>query len=116
MGYQIGEFAMISGVNKETIRYYERRELLKEPLRTKGGYRIYSDVDVKRVAFIRRMQELGFTLNDINKLLGVVDKDEVQCRNIFEFVSEKSEEISKKIEDLKRIELMLNDLKECCPD
>lgn len=114
--YRIGEFADKCGVNKETIRYYERKNLLKEPSRTKTGYRLYSDYDVKRVGFIKRIQELGFSLGEIYKLLGVVDKDEVRCQDMFEFVSRKQEEVQKQIEDLKRIETMLDDLKQRCPD
>lgn len=114
--YRISEFADKCGVNKETIRYYERKNLLQEPFRANSGYRIYSEDAVKRVGFIKRMQELGFSLSEIYKLLGVVDKDEVRCQNMFEFVSKKEEEVKKQIEDLKRIEHMLKDLKERCPD
>lgn len=116
MSYRISEFAEKCGVNKETIRYYERKNLLQEPTKTNAGYRIYSDDDVKRVSFIKRMQELGFSLNEIYKLLGVVDKDDVRCEDMFEFVSKKEEEVQKQIEDLKRIEMMLRDLKQRCPD
>ncbi|MCA1203333.1 Hg(II)-responsive transcriptional regulator [Priestia flexa] len=116
MSYQITLFAEKCGVNKETIRYYEQKALLKEPSRTNAGYRIYTDDDVKRVKFIKRLQDLGFSLGEIYKLLGVVDNDEVRCKNIFEFVSKKEIEIQKQIADLKRIELMLKDLKSRCPD
>ena len=116
MSYRISSFADKCGVNKETIRYYERKNLLQEPFKTNSGYRIQSDHDVKRVGFIKRMQELGFSLSEIYKLLGVVDKDEVRCEDMFEFVSKKEEEVHKQIEDLKRIEKMLKDLKSRCPD
>ncbi|MCT4405390.1 Hg(II)-responsive transcriptional regulator, partial [Leuconostoc falkenbergense] len=62
------------------------------------------------------IQELGFSLSEIYKLLGVVDKDEVRCQDMFEFVSKKQKEVQKQIEDLKRIETMLDDLKQRCPD
>lgn len=116
MIYRISEFADKCGVNKETIRYYERQNLLQEPHRTEAGYRIYSYDDVKRVGFIKRIQELGFSLSEIYKLLGVVDKDGVRCQDMFEFVSKKQKEVQKQIEDLKRIETMLDDLKQRCPD
>ncbi|MCI3027568.1 Hg(II)-responsive transcriptional regulator [Desemzia sp. C1] len=116
MSYRITAFAEKCGVNKETIRYYEQKNLLQEPSRTKAGYRIYSDDDVKRVGFIKRIQELGFSLNEIYKLFGVVDKDEVRCQDMFEFVSKKQKKVQKQIEDLKRIETMLDDLKQRCPD
>lgn len=116
MNYQISQFADKCGVNKETIRYYERKKLLQDPTKTKAGYRIYSDEDIKRVGFIKRMQDLGFSLSEIFKLLGVVDKDEVRCKDMFEFVSKKEEDVQKQIEDLKRIDRMLKDLKRRCPD
>ncbi|MET8877608.1 MerR family DNA-binding protein [Nocardia sp. NPDC004604] len=56
------------------------------------------------------------SLSEIYKLLGVVDKDEVRCQDMFEFVSKKQKEVQKQIEDLKRIETMLDDLKKRCPD
>jgi len=116
MIYRISEFADKCGVNKETIRYYERKNLLQEPHRTEAGYRIYSYDDVKRVGFIKRIQELGFSLSEIYKLLGVVDKDNIRCEGMFEFVSKKEREIQKKIENLNRIEYMLKDLRARCPD
>lgn len=112
----ISELAEKCGVNKETIRYYERKKLLQQPSRTHSGYRIYSEDDVKRIKFIKRLQDLGFSLGEIYKLLGVVDNDEVRCRDMYEFVSKKEEEVQKHIEDLKRIETMLQDLKQRCPD
>lgn len=62
------------------------------------------------------MQELGFSLSEIHKLLGVVDKDEVRCSDMYEFVSQKVDEVQQQIRDLMRVENMLNDLKECCPN
>lgn len=62
------------------------------------------------------MQELGFSLDEIYRLLGIVDKDEVRCADMFGFVSAKEEEVQKQIEDLKRVVFMLNDLKRRCPD
>ena len=116
MSYRISELAALCKVNKETIRYYERKELLEEPARNNSGYRIYSKDTVKRVGFIRRLQELGFSLNEIYKLLGVVDKDDVRCEDMFGFVSRKELEVRKQIEDLKRAERMLIELKGRCPD
>ncbi|MGE7922399.1 Hg(II)-responsive transcriptional regulator [Viridibacillus arvi] len=116
MRYHINELAEKCSINKETIRYYERIGLLSEPSRTTAGYRIYSDETVNRLQFIKRMQNLGFTLAEIDKLLGVVDKDDVRCKDMYTFVTQKTVEVQKKIRDLKRIEHMLINLKECCPD
>lgn len=116
MSYRISLFAEKCGVNKETIRYYERKKLLQEPVRTMGGYRTYSEEDVKRVKFIKRAQELGFSLSEIYKLLGVVDKDQIRCEDMFDFVSQKEREVQKQIEDLKKMEGMLKDLRQRCPN
>lgn len=115
MKFRIGELADKCGVNKETIRYYERLGLIPEPERTEKGYRMYSQQTVDRLHFIKRMQELGFTLNEIDKLLGVVDRDEAKCRDMYDFTILKIEDIQRKIEDLKRIERMLMDLKKDVP-
>ncbi|MFF0826022.1 mercury resistance transcriptional regulator MerR1 [Brevibacillus sp. NPDC003359] len=116
MQFRIGELADKCNVNKETIRYYERIGLIAEPSRTSSGYRIYSEQTADRISFIKRMQELGFALNEIDKLLGVVDRDEVKCRDMYDFTVLKIEDIQRKIEDLQRIKRMLVDLKERCPD
>ncbi|HEO8421331.1 mercury resistance transcriptional regulator MerR1 (plasmid) [Metabacillus halosaccharovorans] len=116
MQFRIGELAEKCSVNKETIRYYERLGLVPEPDRTEKGYRMYSEPTVDRLNFIKRMQELGFTLNEIDKLLGVVDRDETKCRDMYDFTVLKIEDIQRKIEDLKRIERILVDLKERCPE
>ncbi|QUW20949.1 Hg(II)-responsive transcriptional regulator [Sporosarcina sp. Marseille-Q4063] len=115
MDFHIGELAEKCNVNKETIRYYERLGLIPKPSRTESGYRIYTEQTVNRLNFIKRIQELGFTLNEIDKLLGVVDHDEEKCRDMYDFTVYKIEDVQRKIQDLKRIEQMLIDLKERCP-
>ncbi|OJF93825.1 Hg(II)-responsive transcriptional regulator [Alkalibacterium sp. 20] len=116
MSYRISSFSEKCHVNKETIRYYEKKRLLPEPDRTDAGYRIYSERNVKRVKFIKHLQDLNFSLSEIYKLLGVVDKDTIRCENMFEFVSKKEEEIVRRIEDLKKIEKLLKELRCKCPD
>ena len=68
----IGALSERSGVNIETIRYYERADLLPAPPRTQGGHRIYGGDSLKRLVFIRRSRELGFTLDEIRNLLGLM--------------------------------------------
>jgi MerR family mercuric resistance operon transcriptional regulator len=116
MPYRVGEIAKKCYVNKETLRYYERVGLIPEPTRTNTGYRMYSEETVNRLKFIKRMQDLGFSLAEIDKLLGVVDKDDNRCLDMYDFVIQKTEEVQKKISDLKKIEQMLINLKESCPD
>jgi MerR family transcriptional regulator, mercuric resistance operon regulatory protein len=65
---QISELAEAAGVNVQTIRFYERRGMLREPPRTGSGYRCYSTADLEMLRVIRRSQELGFTLREIKQL------------------------------------------------
>ncbi len=116
MMYRISQLAKECNVNKETIRYYERLGLIPEPTRTDSGYRMYPENMVQRIGFIKRMQDLGFTLQEIDKLLGVVDRDEVKCKDMYDFTDLKLREIQSKIDDLKKIERMLISLKEKCPE
>ncbi|MUG73305.1 Hg(II)-responsive transcriptional regulator [Paenibacillus validus] len=116
MRYHSGDISKLCNVNKETLRYYERKGLIAEPVRSDAGYRLYPEDAVKRIMFIKRIQELGFTLSEIDKLLGVVDKDDVRCADMHDFVVQKLEDVRLKIRDLERIEYMLKDLKNRCPD
>ena len=103
MEYLISELAERCGVHKETIRYYERLALLPEPSRTNAGYRMYPEEFVERLHFIKRMQDLGFSLAEINKLLAIVDKDYERCKDMNHFVVQKIDEVQKKIRDLKEL-------------
>ncbi len=116
MRYHSGDISKLCNVNKETLRYYERKGLIAEPVRSDAGYRLYPEDAVKRIMFIKRIQELGFTLSEIDKLLGVVDKDDVRCADMHDFVVQKLEDVRLKIRDLERIECMLKDLKDRCPN
>ena len=69
MRYTIGAVAKAAGVNIDTVRYYERKRLLEEPPRSANGYRQYSDDTVRRIAFIKRAQRLGFSLTEASELL-----------------------------------------------
>src|SRR5215472_4482929 len=69
MAMHIGELARSAGVNVQTIRFYERRALLPKPMRNPSGYRSYDRSDLERVTFIKRNQELGFTLIEIKQLI-----------------------------------------------
>ncbi len=71
MALKIGEVAAHGGVNLQTIRYYEREKLLPEPPRLASGYRVYPDQTVRWVRFIKRAQEIGFTLAEIRELLAI---------------------------------------------
>jgi MerR family mercuric resistance operon transcriptional regulator len=111
---KIGELAHHAGVNVQTVRYYERRNLLPEPDRTRSGYREYDQHDLLRLRFILRAKELGFTLSEIEELLALrVDPtrtaDDVRARAL-----EKIAATDRKIRDLKRIRAALHHLVDSC--
>ena len=77
--FTIGVLARESGVNLETIRFYERSGLLPEPVRSASGYRHYQAIDVRRLRFIRRGRELGFGLEEIKALVELADHPQSPC-------------------------------------
>lgn len=116
MNYRIGEIADKCDVNKETLRYYERMGLIPEPSRTSSGYRMYTEDTIQRVRFIKRIQDLDFTLKEIDQLLGVVDRDQARSKNMYEFTSKKLQEIDQKIAGLLRTKSLLKNLQKRCPN
>jgi MerR family mercuric resistance operon transcriptional regulator len=96
---RIGEAAAEAGVNIQTLRYYERRGLLREPKRQPSGYRAYTDETVRVVRFIKRAQELGFTLNDVEDLLRLT-VDGARCEDVQTIAAKKLQELQEKIEAL----------------
>lgn len=108
----IGTLAKRGGVNVETIRYYQRRGLLQEPVRPREGFRRYPPTSVKRIHFIKRAQNLGFTLEEI---LGLLDLDERKaCRETRGMAVHKLELIEQKIADLSKIRKALSGLVRAC--
>ena len=108
-----GQLAKETGVNIETIRYYERRGLIPEPPRRESGYREYAPKYIERILFIKRAQALGFTLKEISELLAVADGNPA-CKDIRRFAEDKASDIETRIRDLKKIKTVLNDLIKKC--
>ena len=102
----IGVFSRETGVNVETIRYYERIGLLPIPARTEGGHRLYDEDQLRRLVFIRRGRELGFSLEDLKTLLRLVDSG-YTCREVREIALAHLDGIRQKIADLRRLEKTL---------
>jgi DNA-binding transcriptional MerR regulator len=111
--YSIGALSRLSGVNVETIRYYERVDLLPAPARGPNGYRHYDDAAVQRLAFVRRGRELGFTLTEIRGLLDLVEHPDRSCRGADELVLGHLVAIEAKIRDLERMREALKELANC---
>lgn len=111
---QIGALSRRTGVNIETIRYYERSGLLRKPERTAGGYRSYDPADAQRLLFVRRTRDLGFSLDQVRQLLALADRKSRSCRAVHALGLEHLSEIRTKIADLRRMEKILADLVAGC--
>ncbi len=110
----IGQMAKQADVNVETIRYYERRGLLPAPPRNESGYRQYSREDLRRIRFIRRAKELGFTLQEIMELLSLKMEPGTACGDVKKRVDSKIVDIETRIESLKRMKAVLANLSRMC--
>ncbi|HEX4189936.1 MAG TPA: MerR family transcriptional regulator [Marmoricola sp.] len=108
----ISELASASGVKVSTIRFYERRGILGPPSRTESGYRAYAGDDVSRVRYLKRGQELGFTLAELAALLGISRSAEPLSGEIAELGRAKLDEIGQRIDDLLRVRTALAGLLE----
>lgn len=108
----IGMLAKRGDVNVETIRYYQRRGLMQEPSKPRGGFRRYPQESVKRIRFIKRAQNLGFTLEQIQGLL-VLDERKA-CRETRGMAANKLELIEKKLADLSKMKKALSRLVRAC--
>lgn len=104
----IGTLSKRSGCNIETIRYYERIGLVPAPPRTGSGRRVYSSDDVRRLMFVRRGRELGFTLEEIRQLLRLVQGGHYSCAEVLGLAEAHLSDVRKKIADLRRIEGVLD--------
>ena len=111
-----GELAKRAGVNVESLRFYERKGLLPEPPRRPSGYRRYPLDALARVRFIKRAQELGFSLAEIRELLVIGTGPCGTCGEVKQHVEAKIDAVQQKIADLQRIERALHDLAERCPE
>lgn len=108
---KISDLAKAADVNVETIRYYERRGLINQPLKPEQGYRDYPETTLERVQFIKRAQELGFKLEEIANLLLL---GEGNCLSVQEIAEHKLVNVRAKIADLCRLESVLDNLVTQC--
>ena len=109
-----GELAQQSGCNIETVRFYEKQGLLPAPPRTAGGHRDYDREHLKRLTFIRRSRELGFTLDQVRGLLELVDGGEWTCAEVKAMTVEHSADVRRKIADLEKLAQVLDDMAAQC--
>jgi Hg(II)-responsive transcriptional regulator len=110
----IGQLAKSAGVNVETVRYYERRGLIPEPSRRASGYRQYTRDYAARIRFIKRAQELGFSLNEIAELLALRVGSDTVCSDVKQRAEVKIDNIDAKIQTLKQMKQALVTLVAVC--
>jgi DNA-binding transcriptional MerR regulator len=113
-GMTIGRFAAACGVGVETVRFYQRRGLLAVPEREDSGYREYSEADQRRLTFIRRASELGFTLSEIGELFAPAESGDTD--DILQAARAKLEETQQKLVQLVSLRCRLDRLVDVCED
>lgn len=111
---KIGEVAAKAGVGIDTLRYYERRGLLAEPARRESGYREYPNDTVRVIRFIKRAQNLGFTLDEIEELLALRGADGKSRRRVRAVAEAKMKDIDEKLARLQSMRSALYSLIETC--
>jgi len=110
----IGQLAKQAHVNRETVRYYERRRLLSRPSRSISGYRVFSDDAVRRLRFIRHAKMLGFSLNEIRELLALRVDSIDACDRVRVRTQAKIADIDNKIQLLRQMKAALTRLVGAC--
>ena len=113
-GLAIGALARMTGVNIETIRYYEKIELMRKPPRTRGGHRSYGPEHVERLRFIRRARTLGFGIEGIRALLTLSGGAADNCAQAREIAAAHLADVRAKLSDLVKLEAVLaNTIAQC---
>ncbi len=105
--FTIGALSKGTGCHIETIRYYERIGLMPKPPRSPGGHRLYEDDHLRRLTFIRRSRELGFTLEEVRGLLRLVDGGSYTCAEVKALTLDHAAELRRKVADLRRMKRVL---------
>ena len=113
-GIQIGQVARQAGVSVDTIRFYEKQRLLGPSRRTEGGFRLFAPEDLQNIQFIRRAQELGFSLTEIRELIILQGERVGACSHVRDMLTIKLNAVRHKISELRKLERHLAaDLNEC---
>ncbi|MEO9897767.1 MAG: helix-turn-helix domain-containing protein [Paracoccaceae bacterium] len=114
--FTIGKASEQSGVNIETIRYYEREGIVPKPERSAGGRRLYSTDGIAKLRFVRRCRDLGFPISIIQTFLSLTERDDRSCGEVKSLAEDHLDEINAKIENLSRLREALLNLSANCDD
>ena len=109
-GLRIGEVAARSGISVEALRFYERRGLLGRPARTDSGYRVYEPAVLERLAFIKRAQAIGFSLDEITEILGIRADGQSPCHHVRTLARRKLDALDAQLRALRRYRKELAEL------
>lgn len=114
--YQIGAIAQEANVNVQTLRYYEKRNILKPTEVRDSGYRFYTEEAIKTVGFIKHAQDLGFKLEEIKQLLNLRVPSVSRCENVRKRARARLSDVQEKLQMLKKIERVLKKLVKDCEE
>ena len=114
-GLTIGKVAERAGVNIDTLRYYEREDVIAKPSRNGSNYRLYPENTIRQVRFVKRAQELGFSLSEIRELLELRLKKNASCTGIRDQALAKVDALNEKIRTLQAMRRALVKLAKACP-
>jgi MerR family mercuric resistance operon transcriptional regulator len=112
--FTIGALSRGTSCHIETIRYYERIGLMPKPPRSPGGHRLYEEDHLRRLTFIRRSRELGFTLEEVRGLLRLVDGGSYTCAEVKALTLDHAAEVRRKVADLRKLERVLKEMAAEC--
>ncbi|BCQ33087.1 MULTISPECIES: Zn(2+)-responsive transcriptional regulator [Erwinia] len=113
--YRIGQLAKLADVTPDTIRFYEKQQMMDHKVRTEGGFRLYSDSDLQRLKFIRYGRQLGFTLEAIRELLSIrVDPEHHTCQESKTIVQKRLNEVEAMLTELHHMQRSLTRLNDAC--
>jgi MerR family mercuric resistance operon transcriptional regulator len=113
-GITIGKLADMAGVSIDTVRFYERKQLIDEPQRTASNYRVYPEEDIVRLRFIKKAKSLGFSLSEIKEMLELRCDSSATKADVKSHVEGKIRDIKQKINELKKIVCALEHLQSEC--
>lgn len=113
--YRIGELARLANVTPDTVRYYEKQQMIDHEVRTEGGFRLYTDNDLQRLRFIRYARQLGFSLESIRELLSIrIDPEHHTCQESKSIVQARLDEVEARIQELQTMQRSLQRLNDAC--
>ncbi len=112
--YTIGKLAALTKVSADTLRYYEREQLVRPRAKSPSGYRLYAEDAVRRVQFVRHAQECGFTLAEIRRLLSLRGRDSACCSDVKRVAIERKLELEARIRSMKAMATALDRLIDTC--